>query len=75
MAEVLWAVRKEMAFTVEDVLARRVRLLFVDAREAQKAAPRVAQIMAQEMGKDEKWIEEQIAKFNKVSDNYIVVKQ
>jgi glycerol-3-phosphate dehydrogenase len=64
-----------MAFTVEDVLARRVRLLFVDAREAQKAAPRVAQIMAQEMGKDEKWIEEQIAKFNKVSDNYIVVKQ
>ena len=75
MAEVLWAVRKEMALTVEDVLARRVRLLFVDAREAQKAAPRVAQIMAQEMGKDEKWIEEQIAKFNKVSDNYIVVKQ
>ncbi|MBQ1980310.1 MAG: FAD-dependent oxidoreductase, partial [Alistipes sp.] len=75
VAEVLWAVRKEMAFTVEDVLARRVRLLFVDAREAQKAAPRVAQIMAQEMGKDEKWIEEQIAKFNKVSDNYIVVKQ
>ena len=75
VAEVLWAVRKEMAFTVEDVLARRVRLLFVDAREAQKAAPRVAQIMAQEMGKDERWIEEQIAKFNKVSDNYIVVKQ
>ena len=30
---------------------------------------------AQEMGKDERWIEEQIAKFNKVSDNYIVVKQ
>ena len=37
-AEVLWAVREEMAMTVEDVLSRRVRLLFVDAREAIAAA-------------------------------------
>ena len=72
VAEVLWAVREEMALTVEDVLARRVRLLFVDAREAQKAARRVAEVMAEEMGKDASWIEQQVEAFVKVSNNYIV---
>jgi glycerol-3-phosphate dehydrogenase len=72
VAEVLWAVREEMAQTVEDVLARRVRLLFVDAREAQKAARRVAEVMAEEMGKDKAWIESQVEAFVKVSNNYIV---
>lgn len=45
LAEVVWAVR-EMAITLEDVLARRVRMLFVDAREAMAAAPKAAAIMA-----------------------------
>ena len=72
VAEVLWAVREEMALTVEDVLARRVRLLFVDAREAQKAARRVAEVMAEEMGKDASWIDGQVEAFVKVSNNYIV---
>jgi glycerol-3-phosphate dehydrogenase len=31
MAEVAWAIRYEMARTIDDVLARRVRLLFLDA--------------------------------------------
>ena len=75
VAEVLWAVRNEMAQSVEDVLARRVRLLFVDAREAQKAAPRVAEIMAEELGHDKAWIDNQVEAFMKVSDNYIVVKE
>jgi glycerol-3-phosphate dehydrogenase len=34
MAEVAWAIRYEMARTIDDVLARRVRLLFLDARAA-----------------------------------------
>ena len=72
VAEVLWAVREEMALTVEDVLARRVRLLFVDACEAQKAARRVAEVMAEEMGKDASWIDGQVEAFVKVSNNYIV---
>ncbi len=75
VAEVLWAVREEMAQSVEDVLARRVRLLFVDAREAQKAAQRVAEIMAGELGYDKAWIDSQIEAFKRVSDNYIVVKE
>ena len=61
-----------MAQTVEDVLARRVRLLFVDAREAQNVARRVAEVMAEEMGKDKTWIDEQVESFVNVSNNYIV---
>lgn len=69
-AEVVWAVREEMARSVDDVLARRVRLLFVDAREAQKAAPRVAQIIASELGYDQAWIDGQIKEFNSIVENY-----
>ena len=60
-SQVVWAVRKEMARTVEDVLARRTRALFLDARESVKMAPEVAEIMARELGKNEAWKEEQIS--------------
>lgn len=72
VAEVVWAVREEMATTVDDVLARRVRLLFVDAREARKAAPKVAQIIAKELGRDQKWIDEQVKEFAQIADNYYI---
>jgi len=49
-AMVRFAVRHEMARTVEDVLARRSRLLFLDAREALKVAPEVARLVAEERG-------------------------
>lgn len=69
-AEVIWAVRNEMALTVEDVLARRTRILFLDARAALEAAPAVAALLAAEMNKDEAWINEQIIAFNDVAENY-----
>lgn len=50
-AEVVWACRHEMAMTVEDVLARRLRLLFLDARAAIQVAPVVAEILANEGNK------------------------
>ena len=62
---------KEMALTVEDVLARRVRLLFVDAREAMAAAPKVAETMARELGRDQTWIDAQVESFTKMAKNYI----
>lgn len=71
-AEVIWAVRYEMAMTVEDVLARRTRLLFLDAKAAVAAAPAVAQLMAKEMGKDEAWEQQQVKEFNDVAENYIL---
>ena len=50
-AMVRFAVRFEMARTVEDVLARRCRLLFLDAAEAARQAEAVAGIMADELGR------------------------
>ena len=63
--------RKEMAMTVEDVLSRRVRLLFVDAREAMAAAPKVAQLMAKELGRDQAWIDGQVKDFTELAKTYI----
>jgi glycerol-3-phosphate dehydrogenase len=71
-AEVVWATRFEMAQTVEDVLARRTRALFLDARAAIEIAPKVARIMAWESGETEGWIDEQIRKFNETAKNYIL---
>jgi len=51
-AMVRFAARYEYALTVEDVLARRSRLLFLDAEQALAAAPRVAAILEQELGHD-----------------------
>ena len=72
IGEVVWAVREEMARTVDDVLARRVRMLFIDAREALAVAPKVAHVMAAELGKDETWEAEQVDAFTKIAKNYIV---
>ena len=70
--QVLWAVKYEMARTVEDVLARRTRALLLDARETQRIAPQVARIMAAELGKDAAWETEQVKNFMKVSSQYIL---
>lgn len=71
-AEVVWAARNELARTVEDVLSRRVRMLFLDARAAIEAAPEVAKILAQELEKDEDWQNDQITHFQNVAKNYIL---
>lgn len=51
-AMVRFAARYEYALTVEDVLSRRTRLLFLDAALAASLAPRVAAILAEETGRD-----------------------
>jgi glycerol-3-phosphate dehydrogenase len=72
VAEVVWAVREEMAVTVEDVLARRVRALYLDARASKEMAPKVARIMAQELGKNNAWEKEQTNEFIELANNYIL---
>jgi len=71
-AEVVWAVTEEMARTVEDVLARRVRALFMDARASIEMAPKVAQLMATEMNKDQRWIDQQLEEYIALAGNYIL---
>jgi glycerol-3-phosphate dehydrogenase len=65
-------VQKEMAVTIEDVLARRTRLLFLDARAAINAAKPVAKIMASVMKKDEQWITEQVESFTELAQQYCI---
>ncbi|MCU1290506.1 MAG: Glycerol-3-phosphate dehydrogenase [Acidobacteria bacterium] len=71
-AEIVWAIRNEMALTVEDVLARRTRALFLDADAAIEIAPQIARIMAQELGKDSDWIAEQVREFNATARKYTI---
>ena len=71
-AEVVWAARHEMARTVEDVLARRVRLLFLDAAAALRTAPTVAALLAQELGFDEAWQARQVAAFEGLARGYLL---
>lgn len=72
--DVKCAVREEMAITVEDILARRTRILFLNTKIAIKLAPKIAEIMANELGKDEIWKEEQIQLFEQVAKNYLIEK-
>ena len=71
-AEVVWATRFEMARSVEDVLARRTRALFLNAGAALAMAPRVAELMAGELGRDEEWQRAQVRAFESVASGYQV---
>lgn len=70
-AEVLWAVRWEMARTVEDVLSRRMRALLLNARAAVEMAPRVADMLTQELGRDAAWQAAQVHDFTALAANYL----
>lgn len=71
-AEVVWATRHEMARTVEDVLARRTRALFLNARAAIDMAPAVANLMAEELSWDNVDQAKQLAGFREVASNYVL---
>lgn len=66
------SVRYEMARTLEDVLARRYRILFLDAQAALDLAPVIAPIMADELGRDEAWQQEQITQFAQLVQPYLI---
>jgi glycerol-3-phosphate dehydrogenase len=69
--EVTWAARYEMARSVEDVLARRTRALFLDARASLEAAPLVAHLLAEQLGRDSAWERTQIDSFRSVANGYL----
>jgi glycerol-3-phosphate dehydrogenase len=69
-AEVVWATRHEMARTVEDVLARRTRALFLNARAAEAMAPEVARLMAGELDWDGSRQAAETASFNALAKGY-----
>ncbi|HUW94086.1 MAG TPA: glycerol-3-phosphate dehydrogenase C-terminal domain-containing protein, partial [Bacteroidales bacterium] len=70
--EVVWAVRREMARTVDDVLARRVRALYLDAKASIVMAPKVASIMATELHRDAAWEQQQVQEYTEMAKAYML---
>lgn len=70
--QIQWAVEQEMAVTLEDVLARRVRGLFLDVKESLRIAPTVARLMAKFMNTNQQWETEQLKSFESLAQNYIL---
>ena len=60
-----------MPVTLEDLLARRTRALFLNAKASSEIAAEVASIMAQEMGYDKEWEENQLESYNQLVSYYI----
>ena len=71
-ADIKRYIETEMALTVEDVLARRTRILFTDARSAIQKAPEVARQMAAQLNKEEAWVTEQVSNFKALAEQYIL---
>ncbi len=71
-AEVVWAMREEMAVKVEDVLARRLRILFLDAKAAAEMAPKVAEIMQEFLKKSDNWAAKQVEAFRALASKYMI---
>ncbi len=70
--EVVWSARHEWARSVEDVLSRRTRALLLDARASIEAAPRVADLLAESLGHDTTWRDEQVRRFQTVAEGYLL---
>jgi len=72
-AEIEWIIKNEMAITLEDVLARRTRSILLNAKASVECAPDVAKFIANIMGKDELWVNEQISNYREFAKGYLAV--
>ncbi|MFZ7126234.1 MAG: FAD-dependent oxidoreductase [Desulfobacterales bacterium] len=72
LGEVVWAARHEMARTVEDFLSRRSRALLLDARASAEMAPKVADVLSSELGRDDRWRQEQVDAFRRLAQGYVM---
>jgi glycerol-3-phosphate dehydrogenase len=71
-AEIVWSIQEEMARTLDDILSRRTRALFLDAQAALEMAPKVARLMANELGKDARWVDQQLTLFQELAKTYLI---
>lgn len=70
-AEIIWICRNEMPYNLEDILARRTRALFLNARASIDMAPATAAILASELGNDSEWQEKQVSEYTRIALNYL----
>lgn len=73
-AEVIYQIRYEMAKTLEDVLVRRTRAIFLDAKATINAAILVATLMATELNlrNSNEWVTKQVEDFKKTNMKYLM---
>lgn len=69
-AEIAFAARHEMALDLDDALSRRTRSILLDAEAAIDVAPKAAAIMAAELGRDQSWIDAEVAAFTELANGY-----
>lgn len=69
--EVRWMARNEMARTIDDVLSRRSRSLLFNAKASRASARQVAEILKEELKRDDQWVESQCQEFEQMSRNYL----
>ncbi len=69
--QIVWAARHEMARSLEDALARRTRALLLDARASVEAAPAAAALLARELGRDQAWVDAQVAAYTALAEGYL----
>lgn len=73
IAHIIYSMKYEMALTVEDILARRTRILFLNAEAAITIAPLVAEVMAEYLQKNNAWKQEQINSFATLASTYFII--
>ncbi|MCK5824598.1 MAG: glycerol-3-phosphate dehydrogenase/oxidase [Ichthyobacteriaceae bacterium] len=71
-SHVVWACRAEYCRGVDDFLSRRIRMTVLDAKVAYKMAPIVAEIIASELNKNDRWVDEQIQEYTEIVKKYIM---
>jgi len=64
-------INHSMCMTIEDFLSRRTRQLLLNARFASAIAPKIAAIMAANLGHNKDWERNQIESFQLLASNYI----
>ncbi|MBJ6367164.1 glycerol-3-phosphate dehydrogenase/oxidase [Snuella sedimenti] len=70
--QVVWSIQNEDAKTIEDFLARRTRLLFLDAKASLQSANIVAEIFKQELNLSDEWKQKEILRFTKLANQYLL---
>lgn len=70
--EVIWAIRNELAITIEDILSRRTRALLLDAKASIEMATEVGHLLASEFGYDDAWVAHEVKEFEALAKNYIL---
>ena len=70
-AELEWCVKNEMAVHVDDILARRSRMLFVNAQAAISSSEKTARLMASLLNRDEGWVQQEVMAFEELAKGYL----